>query len=133
MIDPGLAALAVPVLAQARRCAAKVMANYRREMTPIGRGPLLGKHDIVMSGGAERPWVILLCRAMPELEEPDRDIAAEGIDIAGGERIRGVRRNHEPMSMLRGRGSTSLDEVAGEHIDAIRTIDAVGIQDSMVE
>lgn len=129
-----MSAAAIPVLAKARSLNAEVAADDGGKMPAIRGGPLLGEHDIVMGCRAERPGIVFLGGAMPKLEEADGDVAAEGIDVARGKRMSGPRRYHKPMDVLRrGGGFAAFDGLAANYVHAVRAINAVTVEDGVVE
>jgi len=94
---------------------------------------LLGEHHVIMRRAAEAPRIRFLGRGMPELKESDGHVSAQRVHVTGGERTIAARCHERAAAMLRSLFPDRVHLVDADHIDAIRAINAIGVQVGVVE
>jgi hypothetical protein len=70
---------------------------------------------------------------VPELEEADGDVAAQGVDIAGRQGVRGLGTYQETMDVLRRETYFPFDGLVANNVDAVGAVDAIAVESGVVE
>jgi len=113
-----------------------VVADDGWQMPPMRERPLRREHHIVMGGGSEAVGIRFLTARMPQLKEPDGHVAAKWIDIPRRERTILSWIDESRPGVLRLALKPSLQRiqfVQADYIHAIRAIDAILVEMSMIE
>ena len=132
LLQPTLAPVTVPVFTECRLRGAEMVYESCRKVTTVSRRPRGGEEDVVVSCRSEREWVRLLSLRVPELEESDRNVPVERVDVAMSDWTIVIGMDREALVRLL-LVLDALDLAPANHIHAIDAVDGVWIESGLVE
>ena len=133
LLNPRLPPLPVPVFSKRRFPGTKMVANNRWQMPTVTGRPLISEHHIIVGGASKAIWVRFLGHGMPELKKSNWNISPKRIEISWRKTPVPPCGDERALGMLRAVCSDRSQLIQPDHIDPIRTIDAVLVQMGVIK